>query len=297
MRIISFLRELAASFTKDDVKEKLRLVTQAIHETATTYLNASELLGKNGFKSKAGKAFDSSFRKAVKTQHRGTPIEVIYQLLLNIDSIGDLMISMVDKNYNKDITVDGITYKRAEFIRILGFMDFTVTYARQVLHYLLVAEANIQAKTLPDGKERPKPEIDWLVNNESTFFMLLTMFSAKDRDFIKKLDDIPDIGVGEDDEQTIVPTVGIGRLDPFKSNFVPVVTPMFMSIGIWWTQRQVERYKRLKEDVRVIQFRIEQLRLQAQGKEDPQLEKTIAKYEVFLNEMAEDLAKMKQKWS
>jgi hypothetical protein len=296
MRIFDFLRNLVTSFSKDEVKEKLRLIAQAVHETMSTYLTASEILGKPAFKSKAGKEFDTAFKRSVKAPYRGTTIEVIYQVLLNLDSIADLLVSLVEKNYNKDITVDGITYKRAEIIRVLGFMDFTVTYARQLLHYILVTEANVQAKTLPDGKECPKPEIEWLKENQETFFRLINTFATKDREFIKKIEDIPEIGVGADDEHTIVPTVGIQRLDPLKNNFVPGVTPMFMSIGIWWTQMQVARYERMKEDIRCIEFRIEQLRLQAQGKNDPQLEKTIARYEEFKNDLAQDIAKAEQKW-
>lgn len=297
MRIINFLRQLVPSFTKDDVKEKLRLISQALQQSIACYTNANEVLGKPTFKSKAGKDFDSAFKRSVKVQYRGTPSEIILQILLNISGISDLLGALIDKSYNKDIVVEGITYKRAEILRILGFMDFTVTYSRQMLHYLLVAEANVQAKTLTPGAERPKPELAFLEANQETFFRLLNTFAQADRDIVKKIDDIPDIGVGENDEITIVPTVGINRLDPLKSNFIPGITPMFMGFGIWWAQIQVARYERMKEDVRTIEYRVEQLRLQAQGKEDAVLEKSIKKYEEYLNDLAEKIAKMEKKYA
>jgi hypothetical protein len=297
MRIINFLRQLVPSFTKDDVKEKLRLISQALQQSIACYTNANEVLGKPAFKSKAGKDFDSAFKRSVKVQYRGTPSEIILQILLNISGISDLLGGLIDKSYNKDIVVEGITYKRAEILRILGFMDFTVTYSRQMLHYLLVTEANVQAKTLTPGAERPKPELAFLEANQETFFRLLNTFAQADRDIVKKIEDIPDIGVGENDEITIVPTVGINRLDPLKSNFIPGVTPMFMSFGIAWAQLQVARYERMKEDVRTIEYRVEQLRLQAQGKEDAVLEKSIKKYEEYLNDLAEKIAKMEKKYA
>jgi len=296
MKLFDFLRNLTTSFTKDEVKEKLRLVTQALHETISAFVSASEILGNSGYKSKAGKDFDSAFKRSVKVPYRGTFPQVIQQVLTNMDGFADLLSGLIDKSYNKDIVVEGITYKRAEILRTLGFMDFAVTYVTQILHYILAAEANVQAKTLVDGKERPKPELDWLAQNQDTFFRLLNTFGAKDRDMIKAIESIPDIQVGENDDLTIVPTVGITRLDPLKNNFIPGVTPMFISIGTWWAQRQVARYERMKEDHKLIAYRIEQLRLQAQGKEDPQLEKTIAKYEQFLNELAEDIAKAEKKY-
>lgn len=294
-RIIEFVRSLVPTFTRDEVKEKLRLVQQALSKTIGLYVSAADTI-KGNAKSKAGQEFDQAFKRTVRTNLRGTPIEIIQQVLQNISSLGDLLSSMVEKNYNKDVTVEGMTYKRAEVLRTLGFMDFTTTYARQLLHYLLAAEANVQAKTLPIGQERPKPEIEFLLKNQAAFFTLLIAFALPANDILKKIDNIPDISIGDDDETTIVPTVGIGRLDPMKNNFVPGVTPMFMGIGTWWAHRQLARYERLVEDVRVIEYRLEQLRLQAQGKEDAQLERAIAKYEEYLDDLAEKIAKADKKW-
>lgn len=296
MRIFDFLRNLIPSFTKDEVKEKLRLVSQMLQQTLEGYLSAVDILGVPAFKSRYGKEFDSDFRSKVRTQYRGTSIGIIQQILSNVTNFIDQLAPLVEKSYNRDVVVDGLTYKRAEILRTLGYLDFMVTYARQLLHYLLVVEANVKAGTLPDGREIAKPEIEWLNANRATFFRLLLTFAENYRDLIKKLDEIPDINVGENDEQTIAHTVGVNRLDPLKNNFLPGITPMFMSIGIAWTQWQVKRYERLKEDVKVIQYRIEQLRLQAQGKEDAQLERTIAKYEEYLEDLARDIAKMEQKW-
>jgi hypothetical protein len=296
MKLFDFLRNLTPSFTQDEVKEKLRVVTQAIHDTMGTYLNAQEILGKPGYKSKVGKDYEAAFKREVKSRFRGTAAEVTYQILTNVDTIADLLVDLVDKSYNKDIVVEGITYRRAEILRVLGYMDFLTTFARQQLHYLLVCEANEQAKTLTPGKERPKPELEFLRDNQRAFFLALTTFATPAKEVIGKLNDIPEITVTENDDQTVVHTVGIARLDPMKNNFIPGVTPMFMNIGIWWAQRQVARYERMKEDVRTIEYRLEQLRLQTQGKQDPVLEKTIAKYEEYLDELCEKIAKMEQKY-
>ncbi|MNW66030.1 hypothetical protein D3C74_444650 [compost metagenome] len=58
---------------------------------------------------------------------------------------------------------------------------------------------------------------------------------------------------------------------------------------------QVAKYERLKEDARSIQLRLEQLRLQNEGKNDAQLERTISKYEDYLNATSEKIMKMEAK--
>ncbi|MCY1352910.1 hypothetical protein D9M69_392350 [compost metagenome] len=126
--------------------------------------------------------------------------------------------------------------------------------------------------------------------------MLLQTFSRPSREIATLIESIPEISIGEDDEKVIAPQVGLAKLDPLKNNFVPIVSNIALTIGIWRAQAQVAKYDRLKEDARSIQLRIEQLRLQAEGKNDAQLESTIGKYERFLNHTAEKIAKMEAKF-
>src|SRR5690606_16609618 len=102
------------------------------------------------------------------------------------------------------------------------------------------------------------------------------------------------ISIGEDDERTIAPTVGIRKLDPLKNNFIPVVTGLSLGLGMWIVKIQVMYYDYLKDTDRSIQLRLEQLRVQAEGGHDAQLERTIEKYESYLNKNAERIAKMEE---
>jgi len=292
MRILDYLRRLTASLTKDEFKQSLRVFTQGLQKAIETYFNAENTV--KVFSSKAGKEFESALTKAVRIPAKVTAFSYIRQVLANMAVTTELLTAIAEKSYGRDIVIEGITYKRAELLRTLGYMDFVVAYSMQLLHYILVAEASVTSKEHPEGKERPKPELEWLKRNQPAFFALLTTFSKPSREIAQLLESIPDIEIGEDDEKVIVPQVGMMKLDPLKNNFVPGVTNIAMGIGIWWTQLQLARYERLKEDARSIQLRLEQLRLQAEGKNDAQLERTIEKYETFLNKTAEKISKMEE---
>ncbi|MND13071.1 hypothetical protein D3C76_670980 [compost metagenome] len=295
MRILDFLHRMVASFTKDELKEKLRILSQAMQKSLETFMNAEGTL--NVFKSKAGKQFEADMGKTVRLPPRMTPIAYIRQVLTNMSVTLELLSSIAEKSYGKDIVVEGITYRRAELLRTIGYMDFVVSYSMQLLHYLLVAEASVTSKEHAEGAERPRPELAWLKANQLAFFTLLMTFSKPSREIASLIESIPDIVIGEDDDKIIAPQVGILKLDPLKNNFIPGVSGVALAIGIWWSTLQVAKYERLKEDARSIQLRLEQLRLQNQGKNDAQLERTISKYEGYLNDTAEKIAKMEAKYA
>lgn len=290
MRILDYLGRLAGSLSKDELKQSLRVFTQSLQKAIETYFNAEPVL--KTFNSKAGKEFEAAMSKAVRIPPKLTMFGYIRQVLNNMAVTTELLTAIAEKSYGKDIVIEGITYRRAELLRTLGYMDFTVAYSMQLLHYLLVAEASVMSKEHAEGKERPRPELDYIKRHQAAFFSLLVTFSKPSREIAQLLESIPDIVIGEDDEKVIVPQVGLAKLDPLKNNFIPGITKGALAVGIWWAQLQVAKYERLKEDARSIQLRIEQLRLQAEGKNDAQLERTIEKYESFLNKTAEKIAKM-----
>mgnify|MGYP006144375255 FL=1 len=293
MRILDYVRRLAASFTKDELKERLRIFTQGLQKSIESFMNAETTL--TAFKSKAGKEFEAELGKGVRMPPRLGAFGYIRQVLANMAVTTELLAAIVEKSYGKDIVVEGITYRRAELLRTLGYMDFVVNYSMQLLHYILIAEASVVSKEHPEGQERPRPELAWLKDNRRAFITLLQTFSRPSREVASLIESIPEITIGEDDEKVIAPQVGLAKLDPLKNNFIPVVSDISLAIGLWWAHIQVAKYDRLKEDARSIELRLEQLRLQANGKSDAQLESTIAKYERFLNQTAEKIAKMEIK--
>lgn len=295
MRILEYLRRMATSLTKDELKQNIRVYTQALQKAIEAFMNAETTV--TSFKSKAGKQFEADLNKATRLPPKLSVFGYIRQVLANMAVTTELLSTIAEKSYGQDIVIEGITYKRAELLRTIGYMDFVVSYSMQLLHYLLVAEASVVSKEHPEGQERPKPELAWLRDNQKAFMTLLTTFARPSRELASLIESIPDIVIAEDDEKVIVPQVGYTKLDPLKNNFIPGVTHVALAVGIWFAQLQVAKYERLKEDARSIQLRLEQLRLQAEGKNDAQLERTIEKYEQYLNKTAEKLAKMQEKYA
>lgn len=294
MRLLDFIKRLASSFTKDELKQGIRLLTQSLQKAVESFMVAETTIPK--FKSKAGKDFEVAMGKAVRLPPRITVLAYIRQVLTTMTNTADLLAIVADKSYGNDVVVEGITYKRAELLRTLSYMDFVSSYSIKLLHMLTVAETSIVTGEHSDGKERPKPEMEWLRDHQKGYFALLQTFAKPGREISQLIDAIPDISIGPDDDKLIVPQVGLAKLDPLKNNAIPLVTNASIGLGMFIVKIQLYRYDYLKDTARSIQLRLEQLRLQAEGTNDAQLQRTIEKYEQYLDKTAEKVTKMEEKY-
>lgn len=291
MKILQFLGSLVPTFQRDQLESQLNDLRDAlVNETLPVYRTAVE--DGVSFQSAAAKSYNQAFRRDVDTQFRGEALEVTLQCLTNLQANLTVLESLLEKNFSKDIVVAGLTYKKAAVLQLVMQYEFGVDYARQVLLYLLAAEANVKAKTLPAGQERPKPEIKWLQDNQKAFFEVLRVMSFRSDELNKALVAIPEMVVNADTYEGVEATQGINKLDPLKLGFIPVgnFNPFYW-FGIRYANWQVARRNRAKAEKRALEMRLEQLRLQRRGTEDAKLEKLIGFYEDEVNKCAAKIAK------
>lgn len=296
MKIGQFLGSLVPSFKKDDVAERIRAIREdLVSYTIPTYITAAEDFKKHPVKSKAMIDYENTFSKMVDRQNRQVGcFEATLHCLRNMQTNLDFIETLVEKSYSHDIVVAGITYKRAQILQYIAITGFVSEYARRVLLYLLACEANVEAKTLPDGKERPIPEINWLNANRSAFFRSLNVVSVKEKELSALIENIPDITVTSDNEDLTRETLGRHKVDPMNFHIIPIGLNPFHFFGVRWANRQVVKYQRAKEEKRAVEFRLEQLRSQRSGEPDPRLEKTISYYEGEVNKLSAKIAKMEE---
>src|SRR5690606_24455681 len=223
--------------------------------------------------------------------YRGEWMEATLQTLQNMQVNVETIANLVGDSYADTIVVAGMTYKRAQILKYIALMGFVTDYSRQVMLYLLAAEANIKSRQLDEGKERPLPELRWLETNQASYFRALTAMAIKSKDLAEVFANIPDIVITEQNVSTVEETVGLSKVDPLKMNIISIGINPFHYIGIKWADYQVAKYQRAKEEKRAIEFRLEQLRTQRSGREDPKLEQSVAYYEDLVNKLASKIAK------
>jgi len=295
MQVLQFIRSLAQSFQRNDITENLRLLREdLVNQTLPLYETALSDLGGKSLRSKVGQDFVKKFNQAVDTPFRGDWLAVSVATMKVLQNNLDTLENLVEKNFARDVVISGMTYQKAQILQYISYAEFFSQYARQVLLYITAAEANVVAKTLQPGKERPAPEIQWLESNQDSFFKIFRIVVIKSTDLTKLLESIPEITITEDNTGTLAQVQGVAKLDPLQFGLISLNWNPFYKIGVKWANYRIDKNNRAKAEKRAIEFRLEQLRKQASGQNDPQLELVITNYEDQVNKLAAKIAKFEE---
>ena len=295
MRLLDFIRSMAPSFKRNDVTERLRLLRDDLAtQTMPPFVTAAEDLQGAPLQSKVAQDYAKEFSRYVDVKFRGNWIEVTKQVLDALQANLNFIEGLVEENYGDVIVAAGLTYKKAQILQYIALADFVVHYSRRQLLYVLAAEANIKAKTLSEGKERPVPEIKWLLDNREGYFRALNVVALDAQANAGMFEQIPDVTITDENTETMGAVLGRHKLDPMNFGIIPIGVNPFHYFGIKWANWQIAKHQRAKEEKRSLDFRLEQLRSQRRGIEDPKLEKSIAYYENEVNALAAKIAKMEE---
>lgn len=290
MKILQLIQGLLPSFKRDEVADEVRALRESLEDYT---IPAFEGVEKSALKkkSKVIQDYEREFSRHVKTGFRGDSFQVTRQVLEAMRGLISYLENAVEKTFSRDIIVAGLTYRKAEVLRLLTLADFTVTYARQNLLYLMAAEGNVDAKTLPAGKERPAPELKWLVDNRRAFFDCLALMAIKPSEIDRLISNIPDITVNNESEVIVAQTRSKIELDPLGANLIGIQWNPFYALGVRRANRRHARTQRAKNEKRAIEYRLEQLYRQQEQQPDAKLEKTISFYEAEVDSLASMIAK------
>lgn len=290
MKVIQMIGSLLPSFKREEVADEVRSLRESLEEyTAPLFAELEKAPFKK--KSKVVQDFEKEFQRSVKTRYRGDFVQVTSQVLDNVRGVISYLENAVEKTFSRDIIVAGLTYRKAEVLRLITYTDFFVTYTRQNLLYLMAAEGNVEARTLPNGKERPVPEIKWLQENRRGYFDCLNMLADNVNEMDKLIGGIPEIVVGNESEEINDIVQSRVQIDPLGGNLISVHWNPFYSMGVRRENKRHARVQRAKNEKRAIEYRIEQLYRQQQQQPDAKLEKTISFYEDEVDRLASMIAK------
>lgn len=290
MKVIQMIGSLLPSFKREEVADEVRALRECLEDYTIPLFDPLKKAPLKK-KSKVVQDFEKEFSRKVRTKTRGDFIDVTVGVLENVRGLISYLENAVEKTFSRDIIVAGLTYRKAEVLRLITFTDFFVTYTRQNLVYLMAAEGNVDARTLPNGKERPIPEIKWLLDNRDAYFDTMNMLANNPTEIDKLIANIPDIVIGGESEEIVAQTQSRIQMDPLAGNLIAIAWNPFYSMGVRRANKRHARIQRAKNEKRSIEYRIEQLYRQQQNQPDAALEKTIEFYEGEVDRFASMIAK------
>lgn len=282
MNILAFLKGLVPSFTKKDIREKIRNITTVLN-TVVTQANdlVADTFNELAFKSAYGKNFTKSF-----VNYIGSPFKTdkspftsaLAQAVTNGLKLLEQIQAYVDKNLTDTVHIEGLTYQKATALRLIELMDFFADYSIRHLNYLVASETNIDTFGHSDGIAVTKAELKYLDNNRAAYTILVGLLTLDPKKIMDKLDTVPEIMVADSDSGTTPALMG-GNADPLHLASIPGISFIFHWIGIRKVDWDLARFERAQKELVVIQLRLESYRQKQAGNPDARTESFIEGYE------------------
>ena len=297
MKISEFLRKLLPSFGRDKIIEDCRLTRAEIEETLKPmYGQAAVFLKTWSFKSEEMQDRIDTWKGLVKsnggniivTIDRGLPI-----MAENLTSIEELIKSSI----GDEIVSAGLTYKKAQLIQFVATVQFVSRFLVQFLNYVYVCETAQEEQGGTTIREAISPaEKQWIEDNFISFCTAFNVVTEKPEEVKKKLSEVPDIVITEDNQQTLPKTMGQSKLDPLQMNFIGTWGLQY-GLGLLLAEWQASRYKQAKETLKLVQLRKLNLEQVHGGKPNPKVQKEIEYLEARAKDLQYKIKMLEEKYA
>lgn len=276
MKFTNYLASLLPSFEKDRLMEDARLTVGEFNET-TIPAYESCIVSLKGYKFKSDKI--NNFEHMFRRNNSGFDRDFFTGFLAGLKEAKanvEFSISQIEKTYNEDVAAAGLTYAKANLMQFIEIAGFVSKYARKFLIYFLVVEsAEYKENGLALSESLTKAEMKWIEENGLNFAQAFRIVTVPQQKLLKHINEIPDIVVTSDNEDTLLRTHG-NKVDPLSMRLIPIWLNPIYHFRMFVAEWQANRYKAAVEELKVIQLRLLYLKRLEDGKPDAQIEKEIA---------------------
>ena len=293
MKFKDFVSKLVSIFNKDTVIEDIRITRGELEKLQQSYSFAADLARTWKFKDKTIQGMVAEFKKNISGPDNGNPIVHIAHHLKIVQQNLNTAEQLVQANLAGQVSSVGLTYKQAAVLQYVNGIYLVSKYARKWLNMIFTYEsAQYEDSGTVIEESITKAEREWLEKTFSDFLVAYAAAIGDSATVLKKLNEVPEITVSESNENTLNTTVGINKLDPLKSGLIATkMNPIYfvrMVIAEW----QVARYNEAKEELRLIELRLQLMKELQAKRPNAKLEKAIAQTESRVQDMQARVAEL-----
>lgn len=295
MSIGKYVSSLLPSFDKGRVEEDIRVLKEELSQiTIPPYEAAAEFYGANGFSSKQCQEFNRTFanRTNVERKFEGYYPVTIHHVLVRAQETVAMLDGQVDKYFGRDVATSGLTYARANLLRLIEVTYFVCRYSRKLLLWTHDEEKKSLGRKI--GDPFTSAEIEWLFENRDGFFAAINVLARPTKEIAGALYNIPDMVVVPEEVDVAEATVGANKLDPLRMGIIPIKLNPIYHVRLAIAEFQVARYKAGQEEKRSLEYRLLALKEIHNEGGDAHLEQQIEYTENRIKKLNHKLAKMEE---
>lgn len=296
MQFFKYISSLLPSFSRDRILEDCRLTrTEITEETLPAYANALVILKGWKFKSDEIVMYQTQFNTLLATKNRNMFVTIHDSFKEIIQNLTDIE-KLIDQTYNQEVASQGLTYLKANQLQFVEACGFVSKFSRKLLNYTLICETKSLDDASPEIAESiSKAESDWLRANFVSFTTAFSIVSSSAALVKKSLEAVPDITITSENIHTLPQTLGEKKIDPFMMRLIPIWMNPIYHLGLMVAEWQAERYHAAKEERRLIELRLLNMKMLQEGKPDARTQKMIEYNQERVRALNRAIAKMEEK--
>lgn len=280
MKFKDFVSKLVSIFNKDTVIEDIRITRGELEKLQQSYNFAADLARSWKFTDKTISEMVKEFKKNISGPDNGNPIVHIAAHIAIIQKNLNIAEQLVQANLNNQVSSIGLTYKQAAVLQYVNAIYLVSKYSRKWLNMIFTYEsAQYEDSGTVIEDSITKAERAWLENTFKDFLSAYASVIGDPKVILQKLNEIPEITVSESNENTLNSTVGLHKLDPMRSGLIATKANPIYFVRMVIAEWQVARFNEAKEELRLIELRLQLMKELQQKRPNAKLEKAIAQCE------------------
>lgn len=274
-KVIDFVNGLMPRQEKTKILESILNTQEEISTIVLpAYENAMRFNKELGYRSDIFKEY-SARAKTLTSGRAGNNIVVdIHKALQNHQTNLTRLAEIIEKDRSREITVESITYRKANVLALISAIDGFVRYASRLCGLLWLCEiGQVTERSITRVRQ---PEYLWLVRHQAEFFAALEIGLRDPKELTKTVALVPELLVAEETEAQVTAT--LGKQDLVVSKFTVTYSPILYLRLLWedFVEWRIKRCQLEKEWLEQCYAQATQER--ETGRKNPALESRIKYY-------------------
>lgn len=297
MNIIDYIKSLLPNIKKNSIVEDARLSYAELSGVILpAYSEAEKFFTGWKFRSQVMKDYEKIFKRIVKSDSDTQMIVAISRAMQRIADNGIYMQDRIESTFETEVMAAGMSCIKVNLLRILETTAFASDYSLQFLNLAYICETGeINKSTGYVRSNLSAAELKMLEDRFSDFCFALNAIAKEKSKFMKIIDSIPDVLLDINTGSVIINTIGEDKIDPLSmKGFSSSTNNPIYHIRMFFTERQVAKYKKNKELKKVLEMRLLNLNLQIENNPDAKLEQEIEYTQGRVQTLEHELQKMEE---
>lgn len=295
-KLSDYLGSLSELLTRRDLEEDANQTLEILRtKVIPQYEQAATVFKGTTFESESANNINKALAEFIKYRG-GNFITALNKTLPTLQGKVEKVKAVAELSKENDIANTAMSVVEYNVLRLLETAAFIADFSPKVLNLVITAESNKKAGKEFEIEGLTPAFVDEVKTKIATLGAAINLFDVTEKQLEETLKALPDLTIGKDDIDAVMQTVGRTKIDPFQTRFIPPQLNPCYHLGRYRNEYQVDRYEALKDEAKMIEFKLLNYKNLQAGKADPKIERAIEQTQERLDKANFKLAKLREKY-